>query len=288
MAVDDTWTVLKVLRWTQARFAERGLSSPRLDAELLLARVLGRDRVSLYTHFDQPLGKEELAGYRELIRRRLAGEPVAYLVGRKEFWSLSFAVDERVLIPRPETEHLVEAVLAALKGRVGPRVADIGTGSGAVAVALAHDRPDAEVIAVDLSPAALEVARHNAAAHDVEVEFLEGDLVAPLAARGPFFAIASNPPYIREDEMAGLPAEVRREPRSALVAGPDGLALLRRLVEGALPLLQPDGLLALEVGSGQAEAVVGLMRAGGYAGIERHKDLGGIERVVVGRRPSGG
>jgi release factor glutamine methyltransferase len=286
MAVDDTWTVLKVLRWTQTRFTERGLASPRLDAELLLAKVLGGDRVSLYTHFDQPLGRDELAAYRELIRRRLGGEPVAYLVGRREFWSMSFAVDERVLIPRPETEHLVEAVLASIKGRAAPRVADIGTGSGAVAVAVAHERPDAQVIAVDLSPAALAVARANAAAHAVDVEFIEGDLLAALAGRGPFNAIASNPPYIREDEMATLPVEVRREPPSALCAGPDGLSILLRLVTGALSLLAPEGALVLEVGRGQAEAVAEAMRAAGLGRIERHRDLGGIERVVVGRRPA--
>jgi release factor glutamine methyltransferase len=168
----ENWTILKVLQWTQQRFGERGVPSARLDAEVLLAHVLGVDRVRLYTHFDQPLAQPELAAYRELIKRRLGGEPVAYLVGKREFWSLSFAVDPRVLVPRPETEGVVQAALELLAGRAAPRVADIGTGSGAIAVAIAHERPDAVVIAVDRSADALAVARAGARA-------VHGDRVEP-------------------------------------------------------------------------------------------------------------
>lgn len=280
---DELWTILKVLQWTQKRFAERGLRTPRLDAEVLLAHLLRRDRVSLYTHFDQPLAKEELGAFRELIKRRLGGEPVAYLVGKQEFWSLSFAVDPRVLIPRPETEGLVEAVLSLLAGRAAPTVADIGTGSGAIAVAVAHERPDARVLAVDRSAEALAVARENALAHGAAVEFLEGDLLAPLSGRGPFDVIASNPPYIAEGDFPSLPPEVRREPRGALLSGPDGLDAIRRLVADAKSLLAPGGALALEVGAGQAQAVASLLTAGGYLAIEAKKDLAGIERVVIGK-----
>ncbi|MSP61675.1 MAG: peptide chain release factor N(5)-glutamine methyltransferase [Myxococcales bacterium] len=281
---DEIWTILKVLQWTQRRFGERGLRTPRLDAEVLLAHLLARDRVALYTHFDQPLAKEELAAYRELIRQRLTGEPVAYLVGKQEFWSLAFAVDRRVLIPRPETEGLVEAVLKLVAGRPSPSVADIGTGSGAIAVAVAHERPDARVVAVERSPDALAVARANVAAHGVAVELREGDLLLPITRDAPWDVIASNPPYIAEPEFPSLPAEVRCEPREALLAGEDGLAVIRRLIEGALPLLAGEGALMLEVGAGQAPEVAELARARGYRTIETTRDLAGIERVVIARR----
>jgi release factor glutamine methyltransferase len=281
---DEIWTILKVLQWTQNRFRERGLASPRLDAEVLLAHVLGKERIALYTHHDQPLKKEELAAYRELIRRRLGGEPVAYLVGRREFWSLAFSVDERVLVPRPETELLVETVLALVAGRPSPRIADIGTGSGAIAIAVAHERPDAQVVAVDRSAGALEVARGNAEALDVDIELVEGDLLAPLAGREPFRVIASNPPYIPDGDFAGLPPEVKREPREALLAGADGLAVLRRLATGAPACLEPGGALAVEVGRGQAGAVAELFAGAGLEGVEVKRDLAGIERVVVARR----
>ncbi len=280
---DETWTTLRVLGWTHQRFGERGLRTPRLDAELLLAHVLKSDRVRLYTHFDQPLAPSELAAYRELIKRRLAGEPVAYLVGKQEFWSLPFTVDPRVLVPRADTETLVQAVLAELSGKPSPTVADIGTGSGAIAVAVAHERPDARIIAVDRSADALAVAQENAAANDVEIEFREGDLLSPLATDGPYQAIASNPPYIPEGEYSTLPAEVRREPKGALLAGADGLEVIRRLIEGAPPLLAPGGALLLEVGMGQAPAVGELMRKRGFSTVETRKDLAGIERVVIGR-----
>ena len=284
---EATWTVLKVLQWTQQRFRERGVASARLDAELLLGEILKLDRVALYTHHDQPLARPELAAFRALIQRRLAGEPVAYLVGRKEFFSLSLRVDGRVLIPRPETEGVVEAVLAQLAGVASPRVADIGTGSGAIAIAVAHERPDARVVAIDRSADALAVARENVAAHGVVVELLEGDLLAPLAAAGvapPYDAIASNPPYIRDQDFASLPPEVRREPRGALLAGADGLSVLRRLIDGAPPLLADGGALILEIGAGQAEAVTALARAAGYGEVRVRRDLAGIERVVILRR----
>jgi release factor glutamine methyltransferase len=279
---DEVWTILRVLQWTQGRFAERGIATPRLDAELLLAHVLGRDRVALYTHFDQPLEAAELTAYRELIKRRIGGEPVAYLVGRKEFRSLELGVDARVLVPRPDTECVVELALE-LAGEA-PRVVDVGTGSGAIALALKHERPAATVIAIDRSPDAAEVARGNAARLGLDVEVLVGDLLAPVAARGPIDVVVSNPPYIPSGELAGLPVEVRREPRLALDGGADGLDVIRRLAAEAHPLLAPGGALVLEVGAGQAPTVAALLDRAGYHAVVVRKDLAGIERAVAGRK----
>ena len=276
------WTILAVLNWTEQRFTERGLGTPRLDAQLLLAHVLQKDRVYLYTHFDQPLAPDELAAFRGLIQRRLAGESVAYLLGKKEFRSLELTVDARVLVPRPDTETLVDVALALLPE--DGRVADIGTGSGAIALALKQERPALEVLAVDRSSDAATVARQNAARLSLEVEILEGDLLAPLAARGPFALIASNPPYIPTAEIATLAPEVQKEPRAALDGGRDGLDLVRRLIREAPPLLAPAGALALEIGAGQAPAVAALFAADGrYEAATLTKDLAGIERVVAAR-----
>ena len=257
------WTILGVLQWTEKRFAERKLGTPRLDAQLLLAHVLGKDCVHLYTHFDQPLEADELAKYRALIQRRLSGEPVAYLVGKKEFRSLELAVDARVLVPRPDTETAVDAALALLPAEGEARVVDVGTGSGAIALALKKERPALEVLAVDRSPDAAAVARANAERLGLAVEVVEGDLLAPVAARAPFAAIVSNPPYIPSGEIAGLQAEVRKEPLAALDGGADGLDVIRRLVADAPPLLADGGALVLEVGAGQAPAVVALFAADG-------------------------
>jgi len=279
------WTILSVLQWTEKRFAERGLASPRLDAQVLLAHVLQKDRVYLYTHFDQPLAPEELAKYRGLIQRRLAGEPVAYLVGEKEFQSLTFAVDKRVLVPRPDTEATVEAALALLPSGASGRVVDVGTGSGAIALSIKKERPDLEVLAVDLSSDAAAVARANAERLGFAVEIVEGDLLAPVAARAPFTLIVSNPPYIPSDDIAALAPEVRSEPMLALDGGEDGLDAIRRLIADAPPLLADGGALVLEVGFGQAPAVVALFAADGrYDPAMTTKDLAGIERAVSAQK----
>jgi release factor glutamine methyltransferase len=276
------WTILRVLTWTEQRFHERGLGTPRLDAQVLLAHVLQKDRVFLYTHFDQPLAPPELAAYRALIQRRLAGEPVAYLVGKKEFRSLELSVDARVLVPRPDTETLVDVALT-LAGDDG-RVVDIGTGSGAIALALKHERPALEVLAVDRSADAATVARGNAERLGLAVEVVEGDLLAPLAERGPFALVVSNPPYIPSADIAALAVEVRKEPLAALDGGHDGLDVVRRLIRDTPALLVPGGALALEIGAGQAATVAALFAADGrYAAAEITKDLGGIERVVAAR-----
>lgn len=278
------WTILRVLEWTEQRFRERGVGAPRLDAQLLLAHVLGRDRVYLYTHFDQPLAAAELAAYRALIQRRLSGEPVAYLVGTKEFRSLELAVDARVLVPRPDTETVVEAALALLPAG-GGRLVDVGTGSGAIALALKQARPELEVLAVDRSADAAAVARANAERLGLAVEVLEGDLLAPVAARAPLLAVVSNPPYIPTAQIESLAAEVRREPRLALDGGADGLVVIRRLIAEAPPLLGAGGALVLEVGVGQAPSVTALFAADGrWSAAAATRDLAGIERVVAARR----
>ena len=276
------WTPLKVLEWTTQRFADAGNGAARLDAQVLLAHVLECDRVALYTGFDKPLGDEELGRYRELIRRRLAGEPTAYLVGEKEFWSLALAVDARVLIPRPDTEVLVEVAVALAKDRAAvPRIAEVATGSGAVAIALATELPTATIVATDLSAGALAVATANVERHGVaeRVSLREGDLLAPLAGEQ-FDVIVANLPYIPAGDIAGLAPEVQCEPRGALDGGPDGLDLLRRLCADVRSLLAPGGAVALEHDADQAAEVRGLLAD--FATVDTRADLAGNPRVTVG------
>ena len=280
-----TWTVLDVVRWTTARFAERGLGTPRLDAELLVAHVLSLPRVQLYVQFERVLTPEELASLRDMIKRRQAAESIAYLTGRKEFWKFELAVDARVLVPRPDTETLVEEALARLgdpDAGAPTRIADVGTGSGALAITLAKVRAGAAVFASDVSAAALEVARGNAERLGAAVTFVEGDLGAPLAAHAPFTLIVANLPYIPTGELASLPADVRSEPALALDGGADGLDLVRRLVGEAPALLAPGGVLALEIGDGQAAATRALLEAAAFTDVQTRKDLAGIERIVSG------
>ncbi|HEY5999241.1 MAG TPA: peptide chain release factor N(5)-glutamine methyltransferase, partial [bacterium] len=240
-------------------------------------------------HRSRPCCSSRAAGerYERLLRERSGRAPLAYVTGEREFWSLRLAVDARVLVPRPETETLVEAALARVGGAA--RIADLGTGSGAVAIALAVELPLARLWAVDRSAAALEVARGNAATHGVagRISFLAGDLCGPLASlAGTLDAVVSNPPYVPTAQIESLQPEVRdHEPRLALDGGPDGLAVIGRIVAQAPPLLRPGGLLLLEVGAGQAPAAAALLAGGGaFETIERLPDLAGIERVVAARR----
>jgi release factor glutamine methyltransferase len=244
-----------------------GCETPRLDAEVLLAAAMGVDRAVL---FADPGREVEPEPFRDFVRRRAQREPVAYILGRKGFRRLELEVDPRVLIPRPETEHVVEAALELPRGA---RVVDVGTGSGAIALALADERPDLRVIATESSPGALAVARANAARLGLEVELLEGDLLEPV--QRPIDAVVSNPPYVREGER--LAPELGFEPADALLAGPDGLEVYRRLA----PALADVPFVALEVGIGQAADVAALLD--GFA-TEVVADLAGIARVVVGRR----
>lgn len=304
----QTWTILAVLKWTTRYFQDKGVSEPRASAEVLLARVLGLSRLELYLRHDQPLTPEELAAYKALIRRRVRGEPTAYLTGHKEFWSLDFLVSPATLIPRPETELLVESLLEVLRGRqFGAEVPpappgageqnrpgipllglEVGVGSGAVIIALARELPRWRWLGVELSAPALEVARTNAARLGVapRVQFIQGNLLGFLKP-GPWFqAVAANLPYVPARDWATLPVEIREyEPREALLGGEDGLALVKPFCAEVHRFLAPGGWLAVEVGQGQAEAVrASLADTRAYEGITTLRDYQGIPRVVRARR----
>lgn len=366
----ESWTIRRVLTWTQQRFLEKGLQSPRLDAELLLSHCLGKPRVALYTCYDEPLSAEELLRYRGLIKQRLSGQPVAYLIEQKEFYGLTLRVTDAVLIPRPDTELLVETALALLpklapspaepvevdgaatdaeavdvaevqhrfvpgleltvqyeepgasepeveeaatgiaalpaaaglvktlaaRKQGGKRrtvggasttatVVDIGTGSGAVALTLKHERPDLRVLAVDKSDGALQVAQGNAERLKLAVEFFLGDLLTPLPPPLKLDMIVANLPYIPSADIAGLAADVRSEPHLALDGGPDGLDIIRRLLQTAPLRLRHGGHILLEIGQGQEQAALALLREAGFVDTKSHLDLGHIPRVVVGRLP---
>jgi len=253
-----------------------GCETPRLDAELLLAAAIGVDRATIVSDPGRELEPDAARRFIEHAARRREREPVAYILGHKGFRTIELEVDERVLIPRPETEHLVEALLDLPHGA---RVCDVGTGSGAIALALKAERPDLDVLATDASADALDVARANARRLGLAVSFHHGDLLADVG--GALDAVVSNPPYV-EDGAPLMPEIARHEPPSALYAGADGLAVIRRLAAQAGA--SEASFLALEVGMGQAADVARLARAAGFAATERRRDLGGIERVVVGRR----
>jgi len=286
----EATSVLSYLRRATEFLAARGRAQPRLDAEVLLAAVLSTNRVGVYLRFEEALRPGEVDRYRELVRRRAGGEPVAYLVGKREFWSQELAVTPAVLIPRPETELLVELSLVALKGRAGGRrILDLGTGSGAIAIALSRELPEAHVVAVDLSREAAAVARANTIAAEVgeRVSVIVADWGSAIRADAGFDVVLSNPPYIASDALATLPPEVRREPRLALDGGGDGLAAYRRFIPEAATLLAPGGTMVLEVGMGQAPAVAAMLAEGRLVEVAVHDDLAGIPRVVVGVAPAG-
>ncbi|MBI1851468.1 MAG: peptide chain release factor N(5)-glutamine methyltransferase [Planctomycetes bacterium] len=292
---DAPLTVLELLRRAEGWFREQGVSSPRLDAEVILADVLGCRRLDLYLRFDQPVKAENVTTFRERSRDRARGKPVAYLLGRREFLSRSFAVDSRVLIPRPETEILVEEALrraAAIDGDGDVHVVDVGAGSGAIALSVAAGCSRARVVAIDVSAAALEVARANAAAFGPDVvarvEFVLGDLLAPLAGRGlegRVDLLLSNPPYVSDAEYARLPRDVKdHEPELALRAGPRGTELHERLFRDGVAYVRPGGLVLVEVGAGQAAEVRAIAETNGWGEVVTLRDFQGIERIVVARR----
>ncbi len=277
-----TWTVLDLLQWTTAHFKERGVASARLDAECLLAYALGCDRLKLYVDYEKPVEEAERARFRELVKARGRERmPVAYLTGRREFWSLPLAVSPAVLVPRPETECLVEAALPLLGA--GTRVLEIGTGSGAIVIALATERPDALFWATDRSSDALSVAQKNAQAlvPDVEIRWLEGDLFAPLAGER-FDLVVSNPPYVAETERGSLPPELAHEPSGALFGGgEDGADCLRRLVAEAPAHLRPGGRLLLELDPRQLPAISDAAIAAGFDPGATIRDAAGTERALL-------
>lgn len=283
------WTVLKLLNWTKGYLAQAGLEEARLAAEMLLAHALGCQRIELYARFDYRPRADELATYRELVAKAHKREPVAYLVGRKEFYSLSFKVTPAVLIPRPETEALVaEAVLHLRSARRTGRVWDVCTGCGCVAVAVAAQAPEAQVLATDLSPAAVEVASGNVRAHglDGRVRCRVADLLK-LPDDCPDWravdAITANPPYVADGDPVA--DEVMQEPNLAVRGGPDGLAFIRPLVHDAPAVLAPGGILAMEFGLGQADAVRQLIAATGQFQEPRIlADQHGVQRTAIARR----
>ena len=292
---NDGWTIGRVLQWTTAYLQRRGSDSPRLDAEILLAHARRCRRIELYTQYNVPLTASERQTMRGLVERRAASEPVAYLVGHREFFSLDFRVTPEVLIPRPETETLVVELLELCRPLVEVRILDVGTGSGCIAVAVAVNKPGARLVATDLSGAAVELARANAERHAVadRIEFLQGDLFEPLqesgrseAAGGRFDFIVSNPPYIADSEWETLQPDVRlHEPRLALVAGSDGLDVIRRLIAEAPQFLLPGGRLLFEIDPAQADPVCTLLEAAGdYDEVRIVNDVSRQPRVALARR----
>ncbi|HET9622583.1 MAG TPA: peptide chain release factor N(5)-glutamine methyltransferase [Kofleriaceae bacterium] len=280
------WTTLGVLDWTTQRFTEAGIGAARLEAQILLAHALGCTRMQLYTGFDKPLGEAELASYRALIKRRLAGESVSYLVGETEFWGLPFHVDASVLVPRPDTETVIEVARKARPDRAAPcRILDLCTGSGVIAVSLAKEYAAAEVVATEISPAAAAIARKNAARNGVSarVEVREGDLFAPVAGER-FDLITANPPYIASAVIPTLSAEVKREPVLALDGGADGLVFYDRICGEAGAHLSDGGVLLVEHGYDQADAVRARFEAAGFTGVTLVHDLGKNPRVTWGVR----
>lgn len=283
----EAWTVGRVVRWASEDFARRGIESARLEADILLGEVLGLDRVRLLLAAERQLTSEELTRCRGLFQRRRAGEPISYILGRREFYGRTFHVDARVLVPRPETELLVDVALGRTAHRnLDGRALDLCTGSGCVGVTFARERPTWRVTLTDVDPGALAVAQDNALRLGAVwgTAFVESDLFDALPADRRFELIASNPPYIPRAELEGLAPTVRDfEPSRALDGGADGLDFYRRIAEHSPSYLVKGGVLALEVGAGQAADVCLLLERAGFSGLERAVDYGGHERVVSGK-----
>jgi release factor glutamine methyltransferase len=282
---NETWTVRRLLEWTEDFLRKRGVEAPRLEAQILLAHALGCSKIDLYVRHEEEPPESQRMAFREMIRKRSEGMPVAYLVGYREFYSLQFAVTPDVLIPRPETETLVMEALRRIQSMVAPRVLDIGTGSGCIAVSLAKQHKTAQVTAVDVSAAALAVAAANADRHGVRsrITFVEGDLFKPVSGQT-FDLVVSNPPYIAHNELPTLDAGVRDfEPRSALDGGPDGLAYYRRIAAEAPAHLNLGGSVLVEIGPTQ-EALVRDLFAAHFEPGPTYKDAAGRPRVVSARR----
>jgi release factor glutamine methyltransferase len=292
MSQQETWTVGRLLQWTTEYLKRHQADSPRLDAEVLLAEARGCQRIQLYTSFEEIVADDVRAKFRELVRRRAEGTPVAYLVGRREFYSLSFRITPDVLIPRPETEFVVITLLDLVKQQAKSNspidIADVGTGSGILAVCAAKHVAACRVTAIDISAAALEVARANVQHHNVaeRIELVKGDLLSGLPAERRFDFVISNPPYVSESEFAALAREVKdHEPRGALVAGPTGTEVIARLIPQAAERLRDGGWLILEISPMIHQSVVALIAADGrFDAAATKKDLSGLARVVFAKR----
>jgi len=289
--MEKRWTIKELLTVAADYLGEKHIDSPRLAAEVLLAHVLGMKRIDLYLDFERPLTSAEVSRYRELIRRRVAREPLQYIIGRQEFWSLDFTVNPHVLIPRPETELLVEQVIEHCKQRIGAgekqiTVLDLCTGCGAVAISIAKEVPQARLWATDLSPEAISIARANAQKHGVleKIEFLEGDLFEPVRdKKDHFHIIVANPPYVAEEDYEKLPPEVREyEPRMSLDGGPDGMVLIERILRNAPDFLTSAGVVMIEMDPMQVVKAKDLVASLSVYKICRViKDYSGLDRVVI-------
>lgn len=286
--MSDEGPLALLIRTASSILRSAGISAPQHEAELLLGYLTGLDRVFIKSHPERPLEEAVANRFLGLCHRRITGEPLAYLVGEREFWSMTMQVDRRVLIPRPETEHLVEAALAHLP--FGPlSLVDYGTGSGCISLALARERPKATILAVDVDTGALEVAAGNIRQHRAanQVQLIQGESLAVLGGQGWVRAVVSNPPYIPQSELAELPGTVRDfEPATALDGGPDGLALIRPLIREAARLVAAGGFLALEIHSGLASETRDLLKPAHWRDVQIACDLAGLPRVILAfRRP---
>ncbi len=288
------WTIASILDWTKDYFTKHGIETPRLESEILLAHSLGLKRLNLLIQHERELKEPELAGFKQLILRRVKKEPTAYITGSKPFMALEFIITKAVLIPRPETEHIVEAIIditkddAELSSKPAISLLDIGTGSGALAVSAAHYLKNANITAVDISESALEIASQNAKKHSLEdrISFIKSDIFSNLQLDQTFDIIVSNPPYIPTAEIASLQNEIKdHEPMSALDGGPDGLSFYRRIIGESGKRLNPKGYLVLEIGFGMAEDIKNMMNESGiFEPAKLIRDYAGIERVVIGKR----
>jgi release factor glutamine methyltransferase len=285
----EPWTIQKLLSWVTEYFTGKGVDSPRLSAEWLLCYVLGLKRIELYTQFNKVVGQEQLSQLHELVKRAGAHEPIAYITGKKEFYSLEFEITKDCLIPRPETELLVERAIEFLRTRNGEQfICDLCTGSGCIAVAIARNFASCRIVATDISDAALTVAEKNVAKHGLmnRVKLLQGDLFEPvIAGLGPakFDLIVSNPPYVSEPEYEKLAPNIKDfEPKSALTAGNDGLDIIKKIIADANQHLKPTGALMLEIGNEQGNAVRNLLETAGYFGdVKIDKDYSNLDRLAV-------
>ena len=285
----SVWTIMKILNWTKQYFEAKGVENPRLDAEVLLCAVLKCQRITLYVDFERPLSEEELATYREYVRRRGNFEPLAYILGERAFMRNTFKVNKATLVPRPETELLVESlvrIVPLLKREGDVKILDIGTGSGAIIVSLLDYLPNAKGVGVDISVDALIVAKENSEKIGVtgRIGFVRSDVFSKLPLEKKFDIIVSNPPYIPAGDIAGLDKDVQQEPRGALDGGADGLDFYRRITAEAMDHMAEEGVLAFEIGIGQAAAVQQLCLDAGFVKTAVRKDYAGIERMVFAVR----
>ena len=281
--MNKLWTIGSLLQWTQQYFSQKGIESPRLDAEILLSHVLQKERIYLYAHYDEPMNPQELAAYREMVKQRASRLSVAHILGTRAFMGLDFHVSTDVLIPRPETELLVETALEMTEKDKPISILDIGTGSGAILISLLYYLPQAVGIGADVSAKALEIARENGSALGVaeRVQWLESDLFSHVAAQS-FDWVISNPPYLTAADMQQLQPEVRHDPALALFGGTDGLDVYRRLAKESPMYVKKDGYMMVEIGAGQTDDVITIFTQDGwYTHIKTIKDYGGVERVIL-------